>query len=163
MSLRRRFLIFGRENISLQFILPWMPTIGTEDVPTQILVAIAEGTWNKVPVMLGTNTNEGTLFVYEALPFMDNILYDAAILALFGHSNYYAVKGVSLLLRRMLLTFKYYPSPFNPITDVRPMFASVLTDWVFACSSRYFSQLLAKQVLSLSLSLSLSFSSCETF
>jgi hypothetical protein len=34
--------------------------------------------------MLGSNTNEGTLFVYQSVNFIDNLEYDAALLAIFG-------------------------------------------------------------------------------
>jgi len=51
--------------------MPWGPCIdkspaGLADVPYHLLIA---GKWNKVPVVLGTNANEGVIFV-PALPFM---------------------------------------------------------------------------------------------
>jgi len=56
--------------------MPWGPTIdgtanGLVDVPLRL---IQTGTWNKVPVIMGNNQDEGSMFVpmmYEVVPDLD--------------------------------------------------------------------------------------------
>ena len=56
--------LFPRYIPAIAPIMPWGPAIdgasvGLPDVPLNM---IAKGTWNKVPVVFGTNKNEGTIF-----------------------------------------------------------------------------------------------------
>jgi carboxylesterase type B len=52
-------------NLTLEIVLVWQPVIDGIDVTNQILINIEKGNYNKVPIMIGTNNNEGVMFVYQ--------------------------------------------------------------------------------------------------
>ncbi len=48
---------------SIQSLLMWGPHIGGDLLPEQPLIAIRNGTFNRVPVIMGTNNDEGRMFI----------------------------------------------------------------------------------------------------
>ena len=102
----------------LDGFLEWEPVLDdpesdADDVPGQVLAAIKSGKWNKVPMLIGTNTNEGATFIYAALgkPFSP-LLYDAAMFAIFG------TNGAAVLDKYRVGV----APPLNLSGDARPVF-----------------------------------------
>lgn len=66
-------------NLTLEVVLVWQPTIDGFDISDQILNNVAKGKYNKVPLMIGTNNNEGTMFIYQVgriiSEFMNRLLH----------------------------------------------------------------------------------------
>jgi para-nitrobenzyl esterase len=63
-------------------VWPWFPVIDGYVLPTDPIQAIASGTFNEVPTLLGNNRNEGTLTFYGNAPTDDaSYLADAEALA----------------------------------------------------------------------------------
>ncbi|MDA8137842.1 MAG: carboxylesterase family protein [Desulfobacteraceae bacterium] len=48
---------------SIQSLLMWGPHLGGDILPKQPLLAIRDGSFNRVPVMIGTNHDEGRMFI----------------------------------------------------------------------------------------------------
>jgi len=114
-------------HFTLQSILPWRPVVDGKEVPMQVLKALESGDFNHVPIILGANNDEGVEFSYEVLSWLDNAEYSALLLAIFKTSAYDVLEK--------------YPAPWDPFEDVHPVLATMLTHYIFACSSRYFAQL----------------------
>jgi para-nitrobenzyl esterase len=60
-------IAIGRRNESdvLSMRLPFVPVLDAWAVTHPVDAAIARGTWNRVPVLVGSNADEGTFFVVE--------------------------------------------------------------------------------------------------
>jgi para-nitrobenzyl esterase len=109
----------------------WQPTIGTALLPQQPADAIAAGRYNRVPVMLGSTTDEGTIFVagveQAGIP-VNPLTYPAFLAVTFGaHSP------------EVLALY-----PASSYGGSAPLAASAtLTDSDFACPSRRLAESLA--------------------
>ncbi|PRP78607.1 butyrylcholinesterase-like [Planoprotostelium fungivorum] len=112
--------------------LPWDPTVDGDWVPEQVLTAANAGRFHQVPLIIGSNAEEGWMFVTLVYKIpMFNTIYIAAITGAFG-TNAFKV------LRK-------YPPPLNPFADCRPAFARLVTDAIFTCPSRRFAEVVANQ------------------
>ncbi len=100
----------------------WAPVVGGRTLPSQPATAFATGRYDHVPLLQGTNHDEGRFFValgFDALGApMTAAQYPAVVAAEFGAS------AAGQILAEYPLSG--YPSP-----DLA--FASVLTDGVFSC------------------------------
>jgi para-nitrobenzyl esterase len=101
------------------------PNVDGAVIPQAPAAAIKAGKFNKVPVIEGTNRNEGTLFVLlavfatgNAIP-LNTFTYDAAISEIFG-SNAAKVE-------------REYPVSSKNTADTQ--LSAVLTDWGFSCAA----------------------------
>jgi len=112
-------------------IMPWAITLDntTEGLTMRPLDAINNGTWNKVPVILGSNANEGTIFVpvlaiaaQVGLPLNDRTANET-FLHVFGQ-NVTVLDAVS----------QQYPMKAFPNNDDRTSIIS--RDYVFGCGLR---------------------------
>mmetsp|Transcript_9705 Transcript_9705/g.34110 ORF Transcript_9705/g.34110 Transcript_9705/m.34110 type:complete len:551 (-) Transcript_9705:88-1740(-) len=102
---------------------PWGFTIGDAMVTAQPLHAWQAGAVIDVPFIIGTNRDEGTPFIYEAMGKPASRLeYDVLLGVLFGVGN------------AITIGFEY-PVPKNT-TDARPTMARATTDGLFACGTR---------------------------
>ena len=86
-------LIEIQENINIiplpkpiHYILPWMPTYGNDEIPFHPYLAYKNGNIeSKVPLLAGSNKEDGRPFIYAAVDFeLDWAAYDLTLLALFG-------------------------------------------------------------------------------
>jgi len=104
--------------------LPWTPTIST-DLPLQVQDAFSQGLQAKVPLLVGTNLNEGMTFIGLALgkhtKIVKGIEYPIVVDYLFG-SDADKVKA-------------RYPSP-GFLSDASPQIAKIVTDRMFKCGSQ---------------------------
>lgn len=111
---------------------PWEPWVDGQVLAGQPLELLPKGQFNKVPVMLGSVNNEGTMFVYGALPALDGAEYLTALEYIFGAALTPTVH-------------KMYPT-LAPGLDNRAQLSQLLTDYVFVCPIRNASASLAKYV-----------------
>lgn len=112
----------------------WSPCIGTNELPYQPLHALTSGQFEKVPILLGSNRDEGFAFVYAISPDpISTLTYEADIMGIFG-----ILHGAKII--------SYYPVPKNESKDARPVMSMVATHKVFACASRYLAASLTTQM-----------------
>ena len=111
----------------------WAPATGLDVLPLAPQEAFASGRFNKVPVIDGTNRDEGRLFGYLR-GFQADLLtgesYEAEIGRLFP------AEAAAIL--------EHYPA--NAFESPRLAYAAVLTDGLFACPARALDRLLARIV-----------------
>ena len=97
------FIIIAEANWGhlLDAILMCTPTIDGTLIPENPMVALPAGRFTQgIPMLFGTNNNEGSTFVYAALKkSLSPILYDLALDVLFGKVR---GRGASCLLRRAM-------------------------------------------------------------
>eukprot|EP01117_Protostelium_nocturnum_P001271 TRINITY_DN11585_c0_g1_i1.p1 TRINITY_DN11585_c0_g1~~TRINITY_DN11585_c0_g1_i1.p1 ORF type:complete len:523 (-),score=183.66 TRINITY_DN11585_c0_g1_i1:91-1659(-) len=114
--------------------LSWMPTVDGVIVAGQPLRLFAEGKFQNIPTMIGTNADEGIMFVMLAQSGMRMVSaeYIAVVGAFFGE---HAFKILEM-----------YPPPLNPLQDCRDILSNLITDSTFACPSRLVASALSKRV-----------------
>ena len=101
----------------------WGPVVDGVELPTLPIHALTAGTFNKVPVLLGTNHDEGNLFTY---------LYDqtgtlaASDVQAIVTTNFGAANAPAIMAR---YTGASYPTPESSLS-------AVITYGVFACAAR---------------------------
>ena len=120
---------------SLSQTTQFEPNVGTNILPAQPLLAIAFGAFNRVPVLQGSNHDEGRLFT--ALEFdttgapLMAAEYETALASLVG------------------IPIAPYAAALYPLADYASpdlAYSAVFTDAVFACSALGFNQLLSFSV-----------------
>ncbi len=131
--------IVAQENPSSSISSPlgtqFQPNVGTAILPIQPLLGIASGAFNRVPVLQGTNHDEGRLFTAIDFDFKGAPLgasgYDSAIAS---------VVNAALLP----VVVPLYPPGAYPSLDIA--FATLFTDATFSCTALSFNQLLSLNV-----------------
>ena len=119
----------------LQIFMPLCPTVGTPELGNWPLDSFqgraGAAPVLDVPIMMGTVSQEGTLFIYSG--FGSNVSvaeYQLLIEVMLGDA---AAKGVA----------RQYPIPSPEPLDARPLASIVTTASIFKCTNRNASQLLA--------------------
>ncbi len=131
--------IIGQESPSSSVASPlgsqFQPNVGTAILPYQPLLGIAFGALNRVPVLQGTNHDEGRLFTAIDFDFQGGPLqasgYDTAIASVVSSKFVFAAAA-------------QYPA--SAYTSLDLAFASLFTDATFSCSAFTFDQLLSLHV-----------------
>ena len=105
-------------------LLLWTPVLDGAVITAEPVAAAVAGGLPK-PTLLGTNRDEGTVFVYGALDILGEQTlapgtYEVLINGLFGGTT-----GAEILL--------LYP----PATDSAPVASQLITDYLFFCASRF--------------------------
>jgi para-nitrobenzyl esterase len=109
-------------DFNMGILLQWTPTIDDKQFFSQPIHAFIAGNFTRVPVMMGTNANEGVSFVYRVFSQPTS---DAEFIA-----------AVGLGFREdALKVLEKYPVSFF-INDSRPALSKVATDYLFGCSTR---------------------------
>ncbi|MEO8605875.1 MAG: carboxylesterase family protein [bacterium] len=104
-------------------LLLWTPVVdGTIITAEPVPAAQANGLGK--PTILGTNLNEGTVFVYLALDLLNQETLTAANYELLVNGLFGGTTGAEVLA--------LYP----PETDSAPVFAQLSTDYIFFCATR---------------------------
>nr|CAG4717532.1 unnamed protein product [Naegleria fowleri] len=102
--------------------MPWTPCLDGKELFEQPLDAFKNGNYAKVPMIMGTLSEEAIMFVYLALsnplPFYE---YDGALIALFGLFDYSKVHSL-------------YPPTSG--SDQRVEFSILGTDYIFTAPTR---------------------------
>eukprot|EP01112_Ceratiomyxa_fruticulosa_P018992 TRINITY_DN614_c0_g1_i1.p1 TRINITY_DN614_c0_g1~~TRINITY_DN614_c0_g1_i1.p1 ORF type:complete len:572 (-),score=112.96 TRINITY_DN614_c0_g1_i1:633-2348(-) len=123
--------IVAAENLTISGIVPWpntfqsgyifSPIVGTKEVPLQPIEAFLTGDSLPIPVIMGTNSQEGYMFVYLLFDSpMDVLEYKALVLAIFGFNAFKILESY----------------PCTNSTDCRPTLAMITTHFVFSCPTR---------------------------
>jgi carboxylesterase type B len=122
--------------------MPWGPTIdgSSHGLLRRPIVSIRRGAWNKVPLIIGTNNDEGTIFVpiiFLVVPGTHFPLQEAdftPVLMHFFDQNASLVAAVE----------RVYPNDGTLKPDARA--GAILRDCFFACPSRRVARALSDQV-----------------
>lgn len=91
----------------------------------QIVDAFEAGKFHRVPLVVGTNANEGATFIYSAVKYLPLPAYDLAVAALFG------IQGADVLQQYKVSVVP----PVNVSMDARVPLSTMLTDFWFRCAS----------------------------
>ena len=105
------------------------PTRDGAYVPSEPMAAVESGAyWGRtVPVLLGTNTNEGETFIYDGVDFpLPNFLAEAAYFGIFEDLN---------VTQRIAAQPRYHYQNFD---DARTPLSNLCTDYWFGCASEKF-------------------------
>eukprot|EP00047_Mylnosiga_fluctuans_P002809 m.226020 g.226020 ORF g.226020 m.226020 type:complete len:533 (+) comp11358_c0_seq1:20-1618(+) len=103
-------------------LLEFIPSCCDDMIPDQYVPAIAKGMMAPVPILAGTNTDEGATFVFDGVPWLPMFLYEDAIRIVFG---------------RFADTIIEYYSRFD-FHDGRDALSAVFTDYWFRCPTEKF-------------------------
>ncbi|KAL9651712.1 hypothetical protein ABK040_009327 [Willaertia magna] len=111
-------------SIPLETFLPWTPCVNSPDglVPYQLFEAMERNAFQKVPVIIGSVSEEALLFIYMGMKSMMNTVeYTALLFKIFGFEN------------TLRLLDWYKP---QLIGDKRPELSVLGTDYIFICPTR---------------------------
>lgn len=124
-----------------------LPVTGTASLPLSIHAALSSGDFNEVPVMMGSNLNEGTLFTLLALTNhsslvnaaadLDGSLYTAAVVEMLGEDPTLNAASIA----------QHYLDQQHPAHPLKYFnaYSAIGTDWRFNCpNAAQWSQLASK-------------------
>jgi len=126
-----RILEGGR--VENAFAMQWSPVVDPKgnDLPGLPLQLMAEGKWTPVPVLLGSNQDEGATFVYAGVKFkLPEVLFPLVNDAIFIND------GAKVT--------KFYAQAAKGWHDTRDSLSYVLTDYWFKCSAARIAELTAQ-------------------
>ena len=115
----------------LRKFIPWIPHIDGIDVKLGIMDAFKTGSFVAKPAIIGTVSQEGAMYAPLAFTQPMNILQFSMLL--FGVIPDLALKSFK----------QYHP---HDLADARPELAVLVTDFMFACPSRYIARRIGEQV-----------------
>lgn len=150
-SLSAEQLLSAQEDADLSFI----PTIHPDVLPVSVSTAISDGTFNKVPVMMGTNRDEWRLFVgiaelgrISALLAADNTLTlaEAQQSAKLKESDYLQAIESTLTIPEPAAIGVAEAYPAADYDSPSIALGAVGTDAIFACNGLNYLGKLAAQV-----------------
>jgi len=109
-------------------LMPWGPAIdgakvGLVDLPWNL---ITSGNFNKVPLIIGTNTNEGNLFV-PGIPFITGQWFPLTRYR-FTEAMLYFFNATTV--ERITQMYQYEATTWEQVV------ALIIRDWFFGCSAR---------------------------
>eukprot|EP00162_Nutomonas_longa_P011293 comp20467_c0_seq1/m.41239 comp20467_c0_seq1/g.41239 ORF comp20467_c0_seq1/g.41239 comp20467_c0_seq1/m.41239 type:complete len:568 (-) comp20467_c0_seq1:42-1745(-) len=117
--------LLGISHVSFEEVLPWSPTIDGTIVRDETLRQVQAGRAARVPIIIGSNTDEGMMFVRLASKKpVNSFIYTALVGMLFEG------KAMSVLRR--------YPPSLRFVDKNRGSLDEIVTDFVFACPARKF-------------------------
>jgi para-nitrobenzyl esterase len=99
----------------------WGPVYEDPELPMRPIDALNGGSFTKVPLLLGTNLNEGQLF---------SALYDGSL----GPSDVSAIISWMFGASNVTVILGQYPASAYP--DTKSQVADIVTDGIFACPTR---------------------------
>ncbi|XP_066275175.1 cAMP-regulated D2 protein-like [Branchiostoma lanceolatum] len=100
---------------------PWGPIVDGDMISRQMVESFSTGNFQKKPIIIGTNTDEGSLFIYGGLSSpLPTTRYQEAMLAIFKTSAFSVLKT-------------YPPSNTG---DERPILSTLATHFIFSCPTR---------------------------
>jgi carboxylesterase type B len=75
-------------HIEDAFAMQWAPVIDEKELPAQPLTLFAEGKFAKVPILIGTNQDEGATFIYAGVKtWLPESLFPDAMTGIFGKAD----------------------------------------------------------------------------
>jgi carboxylesterase type B len=128
-------------HIEDAFAMQWAPVVDnnalstTRVLPDQPLNLFSSGHWNKVPLILGTNQDEGATFIYAGVKtWLPEQLFPEAMSGIFNAT-----------LGPKVVDFYKPAAAAAPWRDTRDSLSFVLTDYWFKCSAMHIAGLAAEQ------------------
>ena len=127
----------GRTLPALAPLMPWGPAVGSPLLPDLPLALVRSGNFNKVPILIGTNKNEGSIFI-PVFPLISPgtdfppRLSDIPNFVEHAYNTYDA--ALVRNLTAALITPAYSLAAYN--NDTWAMSSDVLRDAFFACATR---------------------------
>ena len=118
--------------------LPWSPTLDGVYLAELPLSSIRRGDWAKVPVVVGTNRDEATLFIDDLYDIVPNQLHKPLIPSDLPLILSHVFFGNQTLVNSTLALY-----PITESTSATEVTEAILRDWVFACPSRRLAQAVA--------------------
>eukprot|EP00048_Salpingoeca_helianthica_P015215 m.225655 g.225655 ORF g.225655 m.225655 type:complete len:563 (+) comp16753_c0_seq1:46-1734(+) len=103
-------------------LLSFIPTCCDDYVVAQTVDGLDRDLAPPIPVLIGSNTDEGVTFVYDGVPYLPMFLYEDAVRIIFGNHAQ---------------TIIDYYSQFH-FVDGRAALSQVFTDYWFRCPSQKF-------------------------
>eukprot|EP01084_Bolivina_argentea_P008270 15481_1 len=123
--------------------MPWTPTFETNTLPqTQPLQAFLDGDYNKVPMILGTNFDEGVSFVYDLVASMFDGNYSHGLCREQYKALIYAIMGKDSG-NKIIEQFKN-DEPDCVGGDYRPLLSKIAGELLFICPSRNSTESISK-------------------
>lgn len=118
----------------IDLFMPWTPTVGTGIINEQPIFAIQNGDYLKdIPIVAGTNANEGVLFVWKAFPTaLSKVDYEAFMALVFDSPQD---------AETVLEYYKDYNVTNS--SDYRPLLSTIATDSLFRCATHNISNVIA--------------------
>jgi len=120
-----------RDLVPMAPILPWVPVVdgSTSGLPLRPADGFARGDFNRVPILMGTTHNEGSLFA-PLLPFMTT-RPRAPLRELSEQlSRMFSEKGADLVLKQFPWAgHKKDPLRYRQLTDI-------ITTYIFTCAAQ---------------------------
>lgn len=107
----------------LQTFQPWTPVLDGEDIKKQFIDHLIEGSYHKVPLMFGTTSSEGIIFIQRGFKEPLNDLNYIGLLSL-------------IFKRRAIEILSLYPAE-PPGADKRPVLTQLANDYVFLAIQRH--------------------------
>jgi para-nitrobenzyl esterase len=117
-------------------IITFAPTIDGVELPRAVKTSLELGLFNHVPIIEGSNHDEGSLFVVLQV-------FATGVEIPVTPAQYAAIIGGIFGANAPAVLAQY---PISKLGSADQAFSQVLTDWGFACPSRTSDQLLSKQV-----------------
>ena len=108
----------------------WAPTVDSAVLSTDPLSSIRSGDWAHVPLIVGTNRDEGTIFLYQLRDVLPGRLHDPLVPADLPVILSYVFTNDSVVARIL----QHYPT--DQFADTNNRTAAILRDWSAACSRR---------------------------
>lgn len=125
-----RLLEGGR--IEDAFAMQWAPVVDGSELAAQPLELFEKGLWNKVPLLIGTNQDEGATFVYDGVDtWLPEALFPDVMDGIFGRDGGNVTS--------------FYRTVSSSWHDLRDSLSYVLTDFWFKCASARFALLADSQ------------------
>ena len=119
-SIVDRILEGGR--VEDAFAMQWSPVVDGDELSDQPLKLMAKGTWNQVPLLIGTVQDEGATFIYAGVTtWLPEALHPLIMDAIFFSDGPKVVD--------------FYKPVAAAWRDARDSLSYVLTDYWFKCSS----------------------------
>jgi len=120
-------------DLSTRLVLPFRPVVNNLDLDRRPLDAFRDGTaWGlSIPIIFGTNSNEGLWFTYGATNYIQTEELLALVTAFWGVDVAYHLSD-------------YYKLTLNPLTNVVDSLAAIITDYLFACPTRLMARSMPK-------------------
>lgn len=109
---------------------PWTPVIDGEEITKQFTEAITDGTYHKIPLLFGTTSAEGMIFIQRG--FKEPV----------SDLNYIGLLSL-IFKKRTVEILSLYPAE-PPGQDKRPVLTELANDYVFLAIQRHVLSLLLK-------------------
>ena len=110
--------------------IPWTPTLDGALLLDTPLASIRSGDWARVPLVIGTNKDEGTLFLSQLYSILPGQLHDPLVDSDLPLILYHVFNDSSVV-DAVLAAY-----PLSAYPSVNNLTAVILRDYVFACPSR---------------------------